>query len=222
MRPDDARFHRQNGYVHLPVRPTRSRVVRSRLPQAKKHPQLWKTCQDFRTRFGGRVHGNLGAIFTLRFRPSKIQVEIDFSLARFLVRVERLPTPPGVVFTTNPRFKKWPYPLMLPPQDGFPKLFTNERGKPEEIFKYLVRPHIQTFFSDVMGSNGWLSVDTNSVFYEYVELAPSKLADHLDLLSTPAAYDHRLCCYRIVDEHWTAAPEKQGSPDLDERIESEV
>ena len=35
-------------------------------------------------------------------------------------------------------------------------------------------------------------------------------------------YDHRLCCYRMVDEHWTAAPEKQESPDLDERIEGEV
>ena len=35
-------------------------------------------------------------------------------------------------------------------------------------------------------------------------------------------YDHRLCCYRMVDEHWAAAPAGQEPPDLDERIENEV
>ena len=35
-------------------------------------------------------------------------------------------------------------------------------------------------------------------------------------------YDHRLSCYRMVDNHWAAAPPQQESPGLDGQIEREV
>jgi len=35
-------------------------------------------------------------------------------------------------------------------------------------------------------------------------------------------FDHRLCCYRMVDNHWIAAPEEQEVPKLEELIGSEI
>jgi hypothetical protein len=35
-------------------------------------------------------------------------------------------------------------------------------------------------------------------------------------------FDHRLCCYRMVDGSWAAAPPEQESPKLDARIASEA
>ena len=35
-------------------------------------------------------------------------------------------------------------------------------------------------------------------------------------------HDHRLCCYRMVDDHWVAAPEEQEIPNFEKLIGSEI
>ena len=77
------------------------------------------------------------------------------------------------------------------------------------------------------GCPGWVSryEDSQGIHYQCYECGAGweslkgldRAIDHI-----LERHDHRLCCYRMVDGHWVAAPKEQEPRDLDTRIESEA
>src|SRR5882724_6699151 len=85
------------------------------------------------------------------------------------------------------------------------------------------RPSVRLMRCPEAGCSGWVAryEDTQGTHYQCWECGAGwgslreldcAIDDILD------RYDHRLCCYRMVDGHWTAAPPEQESRDLVSRI----
>src|SRR4051794_30898524 len=67
-----------------------------------KYPALWSLTETFLRNYGGKVHINWGAPFSVKTKVMEGRLEVDFDAGRLDVRLEHTSAPPEVSFTTDP------------------------------------------------------------------------------------------------------------------------